>query len=196
VREVFVKICGLRSADAVEAAVEAGADAIGFVFAESPRRIAPAQAAVLAASMPPQVLSVGVFRHPTQAECDAVFAEFTPDYIQTDAEDFATLVLPRIVRHLPVFRDGDVVPVKGERILFEGKASGTGETADWDQAREMAAHNELILAGGLDAENVADAIRAVRPWGVDVSSGVERSRGIKDPAKIRAFIARVRALEN
>jgi phosphoribosylanthranilate isomerase len=193
---VFVKICGLRSSEAVDAAVEAGADAIGFVFAESPRRIAPAQAAALAASLPPRVLCVGVFRHPQQADCDAVLAEFTPDYIQTDAEDLASLELPEGVRRLPVYREGEYVTVRGERLLFEGQTSGAGRTADWRQAREIAARNELILAGGLDADNVADAIRAVQPWGIDVSSGVERSRGVKDPAKIRTFIARVRALEN
>jgi phosphoribosylanthranilate isomerase len=193
---MFVKICGLRTSDAVAAAVEAGADAIGFVFAESPRRIAPSSAAALAAAVPKPILRVGVFRHPTQAECDAVLAEFAPDYIQTDAADFATLDLPPGVARLPVYREGEAVTAKGVRLLFEGKASGMGQTADWQQAREIAARNELILAGGLDVENVAAAIRAVQPWGVDVSSGVESSRGVKDPAKIRTFIARVRALEN
>jgi len=193
---MFVKICGLSTEDAVAAAVEAGADAIGFVFADSPRRIAPSSAAALAAEVPKDVLRVGVFRHPSQAECDAVLAEFEPDYIQTDAADFATLALPAGIARLPVYREGEAVTASGVRLLFEGKASGMGQTADWGQAREIAARNELILAGGLDVDNVAAAIRAVRPWGVDVSSGVERSRGVKDPAKIRKFIARVRALEN
>jgi phosphoribosylanthranilate isomerase len=79
--------------------------------------------------------------------------------------------------------------------LFEGAVSGSGRTADWEEARELALGTELILAGGLDAGNVTAAIRAVRPWGVDVSSGVERRRGEKDAGKIKEFVARVRALE-
>jgi phosphoribosylanthranilate isomerase len=81
-------------------------------------------------------------------------------------------------------------------MLFEGKLSGSGETADWDEARQLAQHSQLILAGGLNPQNVAAAIAQVRPWGVDVSSGVEHSRGRKDPARIHEFIARVRALES
>jgi phosphoribosylanthranilate isomerase len=80
-------------------------------------------------------------------------------------------------------------------LLFEGAVSGSGRTADWTEARALAAETQLILAGGLDAANVRAAIEAVRPWGVDVSSGVERRRGEKDSVKIREFVARVRAME-
>jgi phosphoribosylanthranilate isomerase len=81
-------------------------------------------------------------------------------------------------------------------LLFEGRVSGSGATADWDEARTLARGTELILAGGLDADNVAAAVEYVRPFGVDVSSGVESERGKKDPRKVTEFIARVRALEN
>ena len=192
---VFVKICGLRDAAAIDAAVDAGAAALGFVFAQSPRRIEPAQAARLSRDVPSDVLRIAVTRHPTDDELQAVFEDFIPDYLQTDAEDFQGITLPAGCRALPVYREGQLAhePQPGTRILFEGRNSGTGITADWDQARSLADRCELILAGGLNPDNVAEAIERVRPWGVDVSSGVERERGIKDPQKIRAFIARVRA---
>ena len=99
-------------------------------------------------------------------------------------------------RALPVFRNGDAPAAeRPPRLLFEGAVSGSGRTADWDEARALAEASEVILAGGLDAQNVAAAIRAVRPWGVDVSSGVERRRGEKDAGKIKEFVARARALE-
>jgi phosphoribosylanthranilate isomerase len=124
-----------------------------------------------------------------------VLEQFAPDWLQTDAGDFAGVELPSGCRALPVYRDGalpDAPPPP--RLLFEAAQSGSGLRADWNVARELAAQTELVLAGGLDAANVADAILKVRPWGVDVSSGVERRRGEKDPAKIEEFVARVRAL--
>jgi phosphoribosylanthranilate isomerase len=195
---MFVKICGLRDAQAVAAAVESGADALGFVFADSPRRIDPAAAARLTRTLPRKILRFAVTRHPSAADLDILFGEFAPDYLQTDVADFASIELPANCRAMPVYREGghERLPPAGSRILFEGSASGTGRTADWGQAHSLARHCELILAGGLNVDNVAAAIEQVRPWGVDVSSGVERERGVKDPQKIRAFIARVRAQEN
>ena len=193
---VFVKICGLRDPEAIEAAVEAGADALGFVFAESPRRVEPRAAAALTRELPAGIARFAVTRHPDAAELQAVFGEFAPDYLQTDVEDFDSIELPPSCRAMPVYREGGTrSPPPGTRVLFEGGDSGTGRTADWQQARTLAQRCEVILAGGLDADNVAAALAQVRPWGVDVSSGVERRRGIKDPEKIRAFIARVRAQE-
>jgi phosphoribosylanthranilate isomerase len=194
---VFVKICGMNSGAAVEAAVTAGADALGFVFADSPRAVTPAQASALCAGLPPTVIRVAVMHHPDASEYRRVLDEFAPDWLQTDAEDLAAIELPAGCLPLPVYRNGRV-PAGAElppRLLFEGNVSGSGRTADWEQARELAAATKLILAGGLDRDNVAAAILIVRPWGVDVSSGVERRRGEKDPAKIKDFIARVRALE-
>ena len=195
---MFVKICGLRDAESVAAAVDSGADALGFVFAHSPRRIEPSLAARLTRAVPDSVLRFAVTRHPSTAELETVFGEFAPDYLQTDVEDFDAIELPEHCCAMPVYREGRIrpIPAPGARILFEGGDSGTGQTADWTQARNLAMTCELILAGGLNVDNVAAAIEQVRPWGVDVSSGVERERGIKDPQKIRAFIARVRAQEN
>lgn len=192
---LFVKICGLRDAAAVEAAVESGADALGFVFAQSPRRVDPRTAALLTRHVPATIARFAVTRHPDAEQLSAVFSDFSPDYLQTDAEDFASIRLPAGCRALPVYREGGAAPPPGQRILFEGADSGTGRAVDWGQARALAQRCELILAGGLDVDNVATAIAEVQPWGVDVSSGVEQQRGIKDPGKIRAFIARVRAQE-
>jgi phosphoribosylanthranilate isomerase len=195
---LFVKICGLSDAASVAAAVDAGADALGFVFAESPRRVAPARAAELTRGVPGHIRRFAVTRHPSSDELDAVFRLFAPDYLQTDVADFTAITLPQYCAALPVYRDSGgshARPLAGSRILFEGSASGSGRIADWDEARDLARTCELILAGGLNIDNIAGAIEHVRPWGVDVSSGVERERGIKDPGLIRAFIARVRAQE-
>jgi phosphoribosylanthranilate isomerase len=95
-----------------------------------------------------------------------------------------------------VYRNRGALPSSPPpRLLFEGAVSGGGTTADWDEAASLAPRTQLVLAGGLSAGNVGDAIRRVRPWGVDVSSGVERRRGEKDPEKIREFVARARAVE-
>lgn len=202
---MFVKICGITSEAALAAAVDAGADAVGFVFADSVRQVSPARAAALCTALPRAVTRVAVMRHPDARALEEVITTFAPDWLQTDAGDFATIALPGGIRPLPVYRNGRLpaafTATDGEaetipaRLLFEGTVSGTGETADWDEAGRLAARTELVLAGGLDPDNVVEAIRRVRPWGVDVSSGVEASRGIKDPRRIETFIARVRALE-
>ena len=195
---MFVKICGLGNAAAVEAAAEAGVDAVGFVFAESIREIAPKHARALCRDLPDTIIRVAVMRHPSRARFEAVIAEFDPDWIQTDARDFSGLPQPARARCLSVYREGDIATGAAlpPRILFEGRLSGSGTKTDWDEARRLTARTELILAGGLDAGNVAAAIEYVRPFGVDVSSGVEAERGRKDPQKIKEFVARVRAMEN
>jgi phosphoribosylanthranilate isomerase len=192
---MFVKICGLKSPEAVEAAVAAGADALGFVFAESPREVTPEQAKALCAAVPPHVKRVAVMRHPHKEHWERVLAVFEPNWLQSDADDFRWIKLPPSCTALPVYRDSNT-PADSDlpdRLLFEGTHSGSGRVADWDEAAGLARVAEVILAGGLTAENVVDAVNFVRPWGVDVSSGVERARGEKDPALIREFVARVRA---
>jgi phosphoribosylanthranilate isomerase len=195
VGRVFVKICGINSEASAAAALEAGADALGFVFAESPREVTPERASKLAAGVPKGVKRVAVLRHPPRELVKRVLDVFAPDWLQTDADDLADIELPRGCVALPVYRDGASPESPPSRLLFEGAKSGSGRTADWEQARALASRAELILAGGLDAANVADAIRLVKPWGVDVSSGVEKRRGEKDPQMIHEFVARVRALD-
>lgn len=191
---VLVKICGITTAEALEAAVSAGADAVGFVFHEpSPRNLSAAGAARLAASLPPGVRKVAVTLHPAQSLVDEVLAALAPDAWQTDARDFDSLRLPTIVERWPVCRSGARPPEPlPSRLLFEGSRSGTGEVADWSVAAGLAARAELILGGGLTPANVAAAIATVRPFGVDVSSGVESAPGRKDPARIVEFVAAAR----
>jgi len=191
---LLVKICGITTAEALEAAVSAGADAVGFVFhASSPRNLAPAAAATLAAKVPPGVLAVAVTLHPAQALVDEVLATFRPGVWQTDAQDFEGIDLPAGIERWPVFRDVARLPsVPPPRLLFEGARSGAGEVADWSQAASLAARTELVLGGGLTPGNVAQAVAAVRPFGVDVSSGVESAPGRKDAARIRNFILAAR----
>ena len=185
---MWIKICGLSSAEAVAAAVNAGADAIGFVFAPSVRQVSATQAAALVRGVPTRVQRVAVMRHPSQQLVDEVCATFGPDVLQTDWDDLAKLRLPETLQVLPVVRDGDVIEAAPSRLLYEGRVSGSGATADWAAAQRLASRSQLVLAGGLNAANVATAIATVRPFGVDVSSGVERAPGIKDAAKIEAFI--------
>ena len=193
-----MKICGLSTPRAVAAAVTAGADAVGFVFAESPRRVTPRRARDLCAGLSPVMVRVAVMRHPAPAEWQAVAEEFAPDWLQTDADDFAALAVTDRFGRLPVYRDTRLPDdtVGGEEpLLFEAGVSGAGQLADWDRAAQLARSCKLVLAGGLTPDNVGDAIAAVRPWGVDVSSGVESKRGVKDVGRIAAFIQAVRVAE-
>jgi phosphoribosylanthranilate isomerase len=191
---LWIKICGLRDTAAIEAAVEAGTDAVGFVFhAPSPRHLEPAEARALQAAVPRGVERVAVFLHPSQALVDAALAAIVPDWVQADADDLGALHLPPAQRVLPVLRSGDALPASlPARCLFEGGLSGSGERADWTAAAALARRTQLVLAGGLDPASVAEAVRAVRPFGVDVSSGVESARGVKDAVLIREFIRAAR----
>lgn len=190
---MFIKICGMTTTEAIHAAVDSGADAVGFVFAPSTRRVTPAGAAKLAAQLRPGILKVAVTQHPDQELVDEIFAALAPDCLQTDVEDFETLRIPDDVGRLPVLRASREPPQQLPiRLLFEGPASGAGRTSDWQAAREIARTRELILAGGLNAQNVVSAIAQVRPFGVDVSTGVESKPGLKDPKKIEAFVRAAR----
>ena len=210
---MFVKICGITDHEAAEAAVAAGADALGFVFAASPRQVSAEIAREIAADVPRDTLRIAVFHHPTRAHFEHVLAVFAPDWVQTDAEDLASLPVPQGTFALPVFRsrgsgfsrdsESRLKPLPQSRspplpprLLFAVPRRGTARPPDWREAREHAAATEIVLAGGLSAANLEAAVVQVRPWGIDVSTGVERAPGRKDPEKIKAFIARARALEH
>jgi len=201
---MFVKICGLSTEEHCRAAVEAGADAVGFVFAESVRRVEPAHAARISSNVPGNVRRVAVMLHPTNDEWQSVLREFKPDVLQTDAEDLASLDVPDGIECWPVCREGNRVTdtfrhspgVSVTPFLYEGARSGQGETVDWSRAATLAGKGRMILAGGLGIDNVAEAIAMVRPYGVDVSSGVESAPGEKDSQKIREFINAAKAAGN
>jgi phosphoribosylanthranilate isomerase len=191
---MWIKICGMTTAAAVSAAIEADVDAIGFVFAQSVRQVTPRTAAALARSARKRVRCVAVTRHPTQRDVDEIVNTFRPDLLQTDAADFGLLRLPAALGRLPVVRAGDTAPaVLPPRLLFEGPVSGSGSVSDWQEAGALARRTELVLAGGLNSGNVAAAIDVVHPFGVDVSSGVEERAGVKSPAEIVKFVLAVRA---
>lgn len=194
---LWVKVCGLTTPAAVAAAVDARADAVGFVFAQSKRRVTPQRAAELAANVPAHIARVAVMLHPSQQELDEVWATFRPDVLQTDIEDLASLRIPDGLGVVPVVRAGRELPRDlPSRMLFEGPVSGTGATTDWSAAAQLASRTQLILAGGLKPTNVAAAIAAAKPFGVDVSSGVEAEPGVKDPAKIYEFVRNARDAGN
>jgi phosphoribosylanthranilate isomerase len=192
---VFVKICGFREAQHVAAAVEAGVDALGFVFARSVREIAPADAAAISANTPSHIKRVAVMRHPADDEWQQVLRVFSPDVLQADAEDFASLKVPDSIERWPVYREGGAAPDVQGVYIFEGPKSGQGASVDWSQAATFAASGQMILAGGLAAHNVAKAIATARPFGVDVSSGVESAPGQKDSELIGKFVKAARAAE-
>jgi phosphoribosylanthranilate isomerase len=201
----WIKICGLTTPDAVAAALDAGADAIGFVFAKSVRQVTPDVARRLAAPARGRAHCVAVTRHPTQQDIDDIVAIFKPDVLQTDSTDLPNLHLPAQLQLLPVFRAASD-PVGGDRgadnesdtlprrLLFEGATSGAGVPCDWTAARRVARRTELVLAGGLNPANVAAAIAAVQPFGVDVSTGVEARPGVKSPVEIANFVRAAREL--
>ena len=201
---MLIKICGLRTPEDVAAAVDAGAHAVGFVFVDSPRKVTLAQALTACADLSDDTLRVAVMKAPTQSLVNEVIAGFNPDILQTDAEDFATLEVPHDLRRWPVYRQGvsepepDTIPASPMSddlpvFLYEGASSGSGEPIDWAIARQHAGVGHMLLAGGLNPENVGDAIAQAQPWGVDVSSGVESSRGTKDHQKIYAFVKAAQA---
>lgn len=191
---MWVKICGMTSEEAVAETLASHADALGFIFAPSVRRLTPEQADHLAGPARGRASLVAVTLHPEQRTIDEILKVFRPDVLQTDAADLDRLKLPAGLMRLPVLRSGASEPiVVPKRFLYEGAHSGSGEVADWSQASRLARRGELVLAGGLTPGNVAAAIRAVHPYGVDVSSGVESAPGHKSVEKIRQFIAAAKA---
>ena len=193
---MFIKICGMNSLEAIDSALSSGADALGFVFANSPRKVSPTEALSLCKNLPDTIIKVAVTKNPTKELFNEICNVFNPDWIQGEADDVLLHQSENRPLLLPVFRDNQ--PIKNKyptRILFEGPNSGSSEIANWKKASEIAGKTEVILAGGLDLTNVEKAIRIVSPWGVDISSGVESAPGIKDPKKIRDFINCVRIIE-
>jgi phosphoribosylanthranilate isomerase len=191
---MWIKICGLTSAAAVATALELQVDALGFVFSASVRRLSTERALELARSARGRARCVAVTRHPTQPLVDEILRVFAPDVLQSDLADLEALRLPTVLELLPVVRDVAAAPPRlPARLLFEGARSGAGMRSDWSVAAALAPQTQLILAGGLSPDNVAAAIAAVRPFGVDVSSGVEERPGLKSPATMAKFVRAARA---
>ncbi|MDQ0710080.1 phosphoribosylanthranilate isomerase [Arthrobacter woluwensis] len=194
---MFVKVCGLSTPESVRAAVEAGAQAVGFVLTPSPREVSPEQVRALLAEVPAEVAAVGVFRHEDAEQAAALAEEAGLSWIQLHGERTPQEVDALQERGFSVIRavrmdDPDRVFADwGEELLLvDASVPGSGESWDYASVRERGLDSRRwLLAGGLDAGNVAAAAQTAAAWGVDVSSGVESSRGVKDPEKIRAFVA-------
>lgn len=199
---MIVKICGITNRDDAFAAIDAGADALGFNFAEEARPkkryISPEDAQKIVAELPPSVITVAVTVNATQQQIDSYLAFL--DRVQLHGEEtqaFAEAIGARAIKALrmgPDFTPDAINRYNVGAILldaFDANArGGTGKTADWPRARQAveATRVPVLLAGGLTPENVAEAVRIVRPYGVDVSGGVEKEPGKKDHGKIRRFV--------
>jgi phosphoribosylanthranilate isomerase len=202
-----IKICGITNPEDADVAAKAGADALGFVmYRNSPRWVEPAVARAIIAGLPPFVSAVGVFVNEEAErvralmdECGFALAQLHGDESALYCQDLGRPVLKALR-----LKDRGTVLALAE---FQGRANvrgflidafsdhaygGTGQTVDWRLAQETVRSARVILAGGLNPRNVAEAVQAVRPYGVDVSSGVEKSPGKKDPDKVKAFIEAAR----
>ena len=188
---MFVKICGITSESDALLAVAMGADAVGFVFAPSRRQIAPSIARDIARRLPGEILTVGVFRDEMPARVVDIVNSTGLKAAQLHGRE--TEEMTRHVRsRVPV-----VIKAFGaDAVLLDSPEPGSGRVFDWTIAENRPGDTRVILAGGLDADNVREAIGRVRPWGVDVSSGVEADRGepgAKDPRKVMAFVEAAKA---
>ncbi len=198
---MFVKICGTTSEEDALLAVAMGADAVGFIFAPSPRQVAPAVAADIAKRLPPEVVTVGVFRdHSPQRIVEIMEASGlrAAQLHGREKPEEAAWVRRRVRMVIKAFVAGNaqVANAKAygaDAILLDAPNPGTGQVFDWRLAEGVPPGQRLLLAGGLTPENVTDAITQVNPWGVDVVSGVEATPGKKDPRRLRAFVAAAKA---
>lgn len=197
-RRVYVKICGLREPEHVRAAVEAGADAIGFVLTRSPRRVTPARARELASAVPPHVLTVAVFAGEAPDEVRAATLEAGVRAVQLHGDhphdDFTALkdLGVTLIRAGAAGTDLRCGAFDEDLLIVDAPRPGSGEPWDWAAVRGRP-EGRWMLAGGLDPSNVAEAVAAARPWGVDVSSGVEVASGVKDTALIKSFVVAAHA---
>ncbi len=199
---VKVKICGITNFDDALAAAEFGADALGFVFyKKSPRYIAPDKAAKIIFRLPPFVSTVGVFVDEKKEEVERIMERLGLDAAQFHGHETpeACEIPRRTIKAIRVKELTDLEPMKHYRVsafLLDTYApealGGTGQIFNWSIAIDASPIGKIILAGGLTPENVTEAIRMVKPYGVDVSSGVELEPGIKDHEKLRLFIHRAK----
>ena len=200
-QDLFVKICGMTTVDDALLAVALGADAVGFIFAPSKRQIAPARARDIAARIPAETLTVGVFRNEARERVVDIVHTAGLRAVQLhgdeSVEDTAWIAerVPYVIKAMaagsPQARHAAEFPVQA--VLVDAPTPGSGEVFDWSLADTMPIGLRMILAGGLDPDNVAEAIATVRPWGVDVASGVESEPGRKDPTRMRRFIQNAKA---
>lgn len=200
---MFLKICGITSSEDALLATALGADALGFVFAPSGRRVAVPAVEAIVHQLPHEVMTVGVFRDESRERVvktvNGIGLRAAQLHGRESPEDCCWVAerVPVTIRALalgsPDLERFD--EFGADLLLLDSPTPGSGEVFDWAVAEEASFHRKLVLAGGLTPDNVAEAIRIVSPFGVDVSTGVEREPGRKDPRLMRAFVAAVRASE-
>ncbi len=198
---MFIKICGVTSEEDALLAVAMGADAVGFIFAPSPRQVAVGAVAEITRRLPSDVMSFGVFRDALAERVVEVVHQAGLRGAQLhgrESVEACAYVAERVPYVIKAFRAGDPglsehASYRSYAVLVDGPDPGSGRLFDWRLTEAIPPTRRLVLAGGLTPDNVAEAIQRVRPWGVDVSSGVEERPGRKDPRKVRAFVEAVRA---
>ena len=205
--DLFVKICGCRSREDLELIVAAGADAVGFIFwPGSKRYVEPAQVGAWWRDLAADTTRVGVFVDATEEAITRAVDEAGLDVVQFhggESPDFCARIQARRWKAVHLNRPSDTpaeaYPVEAFVLDYHDGAQpgGTGQAVDWDEAARWvgAAATRVVLAGGLTPANVTEAVRRVQPWGVDVSSGVESSVGVKDAEQVREFIEQCRRIE-
>ena len=197
---MFVKICGITNEQDALLAVALGADALGFVFAPSPRQISPALAREIVKRLPPETVTVGVFRNEIPSRIIEIVNEARLQGAQLHGHETPAMTAEvatdvRFVIKAVVAGSKDAASAKdfaSDVILVDGLHPGSGTAYDWELLRDIPTDIRLMLSGGLTPENVAAGIAQVHPWGVDVSSGVEKAPGLKDAVKMRHFITNAR----
>lgn len=198
---IRIKICGICDLAGAEAAVEAGADLIGFHFCTSDRRVTPAEARAILDDLMVRPKVVGVFIDEPASEVRRIAEELDLDMVQLHGSEAPGFDAGRPVIKALKVRDGEVPDAEAwpDPIMLDSwsadQRGGTGKTWDWERARALVASRQVFIAGGLQPGNVGKVVSDLQPYGVDVSSGVEARVRVKDAAKIRAFIRAVRAAE-
>lgn len=200
---MFVKICGITNEDDALLAVAMGADAVGFIFAPSPRQVSAATVYDITRRLPPEILTVAVFRDEAPARVIDLADRAGVKAVQlhgTETPEQAHEVARRFPRVYKAFAAGSTQVRRareypGDLVLVDSAHPGSGEVFDWGLVDEVPEGMRILLAGGLTPDNVALAVAKVRPWGVDVASGVEAAPGRKDPRKVKAFIEAARAAD-
>ncbi|HUY05807.1 MAG TPA: phosphoribosylanthranilate isomerase [Acidimicrobiales bacterium] len=200
---MFVKICGITNEEDALLSVALGADAVGFIFAPSTRQVAPGAVARITARLPGEVMTIGVFRDSLPERVIEVAANAGVKGVQlhgSETPQQVALIRPHVHFLIKAFPAGSAMldragEYEADALLVDAPNPGSGQVFDWRVLEGVPRTNRLILAGGLDPDNVGEAIARVRPWGVDVNSGVEATERHKDHRKLQAFLLAARHAE-